>query len=664
MRVIETASAPLYVVQTRSDACQLWEWLQPYSATGAYLGWDGETNAVDPWDPAFRLRTAQVSDGQVGWVIQAEREDFGTRMVDVVRECTRAHGSWVAHFAENDMRFAQRGAPGSVRLDSVDPHFYDTQPLLAWYDPRTVTSHKDGIDPGIPLARGLKPSVNRILGDDELTEAERALNDRFRELAPVGSRTAKACKQWGFANIDLDDEAYLRYAGLDAIKEIRLWHHMAAEMDRRGCWQAVWMDLKLQWHIDLMTFRGLLVDLPYAKWLDGELLQVVRDHLDLLTRHGIGASGMGPAVGRAFNALGVHSNKTTDSGAESWDGEFLSLLVEKAHYAQTPEQREALELARAINLVRKSTKFRAAYIAPMLESESRDSRVHCSMRAIGTVTSRQSAERPALQQLPKRKDARVRAAYVAPEGWLIVSADLKQGEPRVMAARSGDRNLQRDIEAGDINNSLASLTYGDEFIPAEGKDASKPSYQLRDRGKRGFLSVKYGAGVRKLASILGVTMDRASGIISNWDREYPQLAAFGEKCNNLKAVVLESGWIIPLWDRYKVTGDGGVRCTDKPSRKGLNADTQGNQAYLLRIAVHRLIDWGWSWALSMLVHDEIVGCVPAELAEQFKAALEAAMTMEFHGFPIRCDATIEGRSWMPQTEFEAREAAELMQEAG
>jgi DNA polymerase-1 len=312
--------------------------------------------------------------------------------------------------------------------------------------------------------------------------------------------------------------------------------------------------------------------------------------------------------------------------------------------------------------VRKSVKFCAAYVQPMLDSEEADGRVHCSMRAIGTVTSRQSARDPALQQLPKRKDKRVRAAYVAPDGWVIVSADLKQGEPRTMAALSGDRNLQRDIEAGDINNALAALTYGQEFVAEEGKDASKPSYQLRDRGKRGFLSRCYGAGVRKLSSILGKGMEQARSVMSTWDAEYPQLADYAEKCNNLKAVVLDSGWIVPLWDRYRRNPDGTVFCTDKPSRKGLNAATQGNQAYILRIAVHRLIDWGWSWALIMLVHDEIVGCVPVAMQEQFKAALEAAMTMDFHGFPIRCDATIEGRSWMPQTDFEEYEAAELIRE--
>jgi hypothetical protein len=85
--------------------------------------------------------------------------------------------------------------------------------------------------------------------------------------------------------------------------------------------------------------------------------------------------------------------------------------------------------------------------------------------------------------------------------------------------------------------------------------------------------------------------------------------------NNQRAVVLDNGWVVPLWDRYDVMGDGSVRFNgSKPSRLGLNAATQGNQKVILSIAHDRVIDWGWSWALLILVHDEIVCCVPESMA--------------------------------------------------
>lgn len=693
MRTVDTDEGPIYVVATRDDACRLWDWLTPYRLQGNWLGWDGETNARDPWDHGFRLRTAQISDGQVGWVIQAEKPG----MADVVREVTSQHPRWVAHFAENDMRFAERGVPGSVRLDSVEPHFYDTQPVLAWYEPRTVTSQKDGIDPGIWLPRALKPTANRLLGTDTLTRAEGELTARFRELAPVGSRTSRAAKQWGFANIDADDEIYLRYAGLDAMLEIRMWRKMAAELVRRGQWSACSDDLKLQWHIDLMTFRGMPVDPGWARRLDAHFAKVIEANTPLLAAHGVAPSGMGPAVGQAFSALGVVSSRETKSGGESWDRVTIEAIRENTHTQQDPPifhggepallpdqyqracaladqgypQREhyralTLELANAVTVVRQATKFRSAYVGPMLDAEGRDGRIHCSMRAIGAGTHRMSAERPAIQQMPKRSSKIIRAAFTSGHpDWVIVSGDLKQGEPRVMAALSGDLNLQADIEAGDINAALAGLTYGDKFVAAEGKDPAKPSYDLRQRGKAGFLGKCYGAGLKKLASsaLLNVAMALVTEIVSRWDTRYSRLKVFGDRTNQQRAVVLDNGWVAPLWDRYCSTHDGvKLRPDQRPSRLGLNVATQGNQAVLLGNAIHRLIDWGWSWSFMLFVHDEIVCCVPASMADQCVAAITAAMTTDFHGFPIRCDAGIEGYTWMPQTDFDGSDSAAVLQE--
>lgn len=676
MQTIETGEGPAFIVKTRGDATALWDWLKPYTARQDYLGWDGETNGVqNTFHRDFRLRTAQMSDGQVGWVVLAERTDFDLDMRTVIRECTRVHPRWVAHFAENDIRFAHCGAPGSVRTDSIEAHFSDTQPLVAWYDPRTVTSHDVFDDYGRPIAlpRALKPVGNRILGIDTLTEAERDLVHRFRELDPgveyINSkgetayrpRTTKAAKTWGFANIPDSDPVYQRYAALDAMIELRLFHVIREELIKRGQWTEALATLRRQWHVDLMTLRGMLVDGPYAHWVHAHFRKIVNDREPFLAGHGIGSSGMGPAVGTAFERLGVRSTRQTPSGGPSWDKTMVQTIIDSADQAITPQHHQAVELAKVVKTVRQATKFIPAYIQPMLEALEADGRIHCSMREIGAVTSRQSAERPAVQQMPKRTSQLIRAAFIAPEGWMIVSSDLKQGEPRTMAALSGDENLQADIEAGDINSALAKLTYGDKFVPADGKDANTPSYDLRQRGKAGFLADCYGGGLRKLASslLLDVPTEEAATIRKRWHARYSALHAYGNKINNQPAVVLDDGWIVPLWDRYYVDSKG-VHCGTKPSRKGLNAATQGNQAVIMRRARDKLIDWGWSWAIIMLVHDEIVGCVPEHLSEPFRAALEAAMTMDFHGFPIRCDATIEGRSWMPQDQFNEEMAVALV----
>lgn len=734
MRYIDLGVGPGWVVSTRSDAAQLWEWLQ--ERHDQVLGLDLETNGVqDPWDPAWCQRLCQFSDGQQSWIIRSEQPG----MLEVVRTCVRAHDFWLAHYAENDIRFAECGAPGSIRLNQITPHVADLQPVLAYFDPRTITTaaKKDRIDVRIRRGKGLKETALRLLPEGKLlVDAETTLHARFAELvgnAPPSPETlakVAACQpiidhyflttsgvrartvlsslgissprktpkghdSWdlaslqeiaptvsgtaadvvdallalralharnpesGWALISDDDETYLRYAGLDPLITLRLWHLMTREIRARGQWPAVRQALKLQWHIDTMTFRGKLVDPAYAKWLDAFYVDVIDQHAPMLASYGIPRSAGGPSVGKAFTKLGLTSPKATNNGGESWD---KTVLADIAASSTIEHPIEAIELATTVRSVRGATKFRAAYVKPMLECLARDGRIHCSMRAIGTITGRQSAARPALQQLPKRSSKRIRPAFIAPPGWVYVTCDLAQGEPRMMAARSGDQALIRDLLAGDFYGSLATLAFGTAYNPDERKIADSPSYHMRDGSKIGYLLRCYGGGNDKLANALGRDLTFAKETRARWDAEYHVLAEYERRLNWQPHIVLDSGRICPLWDRYFVTEDDQVLLrSNEPSRLGLNYDTQGSLADYLNNAVEKAIDAGWSWALRLLVHDEIVGCTPEGKAQEFADVLTDAMTSVYRGVPMQGEATIEGRSWMQQdgTGFDLAELVDI-----
>jgi DNA polymerase-1 len=435
---------------------------------------------------------------------------------------------------------------------------------------------------------------------------------------------------------------------------------MVKEIKTRGQWPAVRQALKLQWHIDLYTLRGLLVDAPYAKWLDEFYLNIINTHANELEHQGINRTASGASIGKAFNALGVRSPKMTKSKEapkECWDKFVLTELIEDP---ATPPA--AIELAQTIKAVRGATKFRAAYVKPMLDGLTRDGRVHCGMRAIGTITGRQSAQRPALQQLPKRSDQRVRAAFMAPEGWVFVSADVSQGEPRMMAANSGDPNLAADLASGDINSALATLAFGRSYNPSEGDVPGTTSFEMRSRTKATFLAKCYGAGIPKMANTLGVSDKEMTIIDQDWNTRYSVLTNYGKQLNQQPHVTLDSGRICPLWDRYFVTEDGQVLLkNDRPSRLAINYKTQGSLADYINNVVIKVIDAGYSWALAMLIHDEVLGCTPEHRAEEFRSVLEQAMVSVYKGVPILCKATINGRTWMPQenTGFDPDEIREL-----
>jgi hypothetical protein len=672
--------ATLHVLTEPRDLDALRGWLA--ERVDEPVGLDIETNALDPWQHGHRARMVQIADPAESWCVPVWSPTGALADGDAVARIIHEHPRWVCHYTEADTRFAGRGLPWDpVRWDDPDPHFCDTQVVLGMYDPRTVTTQnpKDRIDRRIPRKKGLKETTTRLLSP-ALAAAEVALHERFRELAPVGHRVGQRMKTWGFGNIPWDDPVYLLYGALDPLATIRLWHLMRRELRARGQWARTEAALAEQWVVDGATYRGMPVDAPYARWLDGQLAEVIEDRAALLARHGIGASGQGPAVGAAFNALGVTSPKVSADGAQSWDAEALEMLTDRCHaflnapgdLADPERVRQQAVVAQVQQLVatvrdaRGAGKYRGTWVRPMLWTvDHADGAMHPSMRNIGTVTTRMSAQKSAtagpLHSAPKR-DNRLRAAVRAERGCLVVSADFRQGEPYVMAALSGDRDYLAHLESGDINARLATRVYGDAFVPADGQDPTTPSYMMRQRCKFAWLAACYGARERKVDALLGVH----TGVLAEWHADYPTFWAFAEAMNQQTVITLDSGHRVPLWDRYWVDDDGELRLrTDAhgdpvPSRLGLNAVTQATQSDLLRVAMHRLRVWGWHWALRFFVHDELIGIVPAPLAEPFRVVLERAMTVTYRGVTVRCKAEIEGETWQPQpSAFDPSVLAEL-----
>lgn len=669
------------VAETAADLAELDAWL--LARADEPLGLDLETNALDPWQHLFRTRCVQVADVHEAWVVPIWSEDGLFTCGDVVSRMIRRHRLWVAHYAESDVRFAQRGLPGDpIRLECDDPHVVDLQAVLAIFDPRTVTTHskKDRIHPAIPRGSGLKETTDRWL-TPALSEAQAALHARFRELAPPRQRTPKLSVAWGFANISTTEEVYRVYAGLDPLCTIRLWHLFRRMLEERGQWARTVAALREQWDVDRETYVGLCADGEYARWLDGELVAVIEGHAPFLASRGVAPSGQGPAVGRAFEALGVDPvRRDPSTGNPSWDKVALAMILEKCGAwlaapevagpdwdGQRAQVEEVAQLAIAVRDVRRAGKYRAAYVKPMLWTVANaDGAMHVSMRSIGTVTTRMSTRGTptagSLHQLPKH-DTRVRACVRARRGHVFVSADFRQGEPFVMAALSGDKVYLADLLAGDVNSTIAAMVYGDAYVAAEGKAAGTPSYLMRQSAKFGFLAWCYGCKARKLALLLGIPVEQGQAVIDRWSTRYPDFAEWQRQTNALAVIELDSGLRVPLWDRCTVNDDGELVLAtwpdggQKPSRLGPNGATQGTQADLLKVARHRARHAGWAWASRFALHDELLWEVPEWMAEAARDALEECMTVTYRGVTVRCEATIEGRTWLPQQRL--LDAAEL-----
>lgn len=677
MRTIEVpeAEALIHVVTTVDDMAR---YVQPWLVERSELvnGLDLETNAIDPWHHGFRSRTAQFGDENQAFVIVAEAsEELG----ELTSEAIKFHPAWVAHFSENDIAFAHRGMPwwnlgteSPIRLGQKTPHVMDSQVVGAMFDPRTVSSRK-GIDPRIPRLRGLKPSTELHFGP-ALRNAEQRLDAWFKEIAPTGHKQGKQRpKSWGFANADPTNEIFAVYAGLDAIYGLRYFNLCRKHLTDRGQWPRAKAALVEQWMLDQARIPGMQVDAPYALWLQQQFADLLKRNAGLLATYGIGESAMGPAVGHAFKSRGIDSptikEVRQDDGSvvrkESWDKDAMKALTQH-------ENAKVRELAETISTTRRAGKFKVTYVDPMVNAcVLGDGAMHCSIRTNGTVTTRMSAmgtpsAGPA-QQLPK-KDTRVRACVRSRRGWVLVTADFEQGEPFTMAALTGDLDYLRDLteplpELGkpDINSRIAKLVYGDTYDPRQGKTPGTVHYAMRQNGKAGWLLCCYGGGGTKLEWTLrqNLPVELQSSVdgeatLATWHNAYPVFWRAADEYNQASVLDLDSGHKVPLWDRFGVAPDGSLFLRNRPSRKGLNGKTQGTQADLLKLAMHRLNHAGWTWAFRFPLHDELMLEVPEWMAEAARRDLEEAMTITYRGVTLHCDAVIEGTTWMKQpTEFSA-----------
>lgn len=625
------------------------------------LGLDAETNAEDPWSRLFRCRLIQISDGKEAWLL-----DPAAPEAPIIRNTIRAHPVFVGHFtAKAEVPFIEKQLPGAIRLGELEPHIRDYQVAQAIQDPRTLLPRKDGVDPRLQHLKGLKDTYRRRVSPC-LAEAEKALHAWFKTHAPVGSRTPTASKNWGFANVPLTQPEFMIYSAMDAVAVKVLYDEAEEDLKRRGLWVEAERKFLLQWDFDNMVWRGNPVDPPYVRWLAAKLESTVATEAAHLAPHGIPQSAQGKSVGEAFARLGVAplrwnkgkmKNGVQQPDTPSWDKFALQEIIDTAAAAPLgghPWQLGPAELAGHIMRVRKAGKFRSAYVQPMLDALTRDCRIHPQFRAIGTITHRNSADTPAVQQLPKN-DKSVRAALGGVEGWVWVTCDLEQGEPRTMAGLSGDPKYVAAVMSGDVNNAAAQDIFGNTYDPAQGKNPGTHHYLKRQMAKIGILSVCYGVGIAKLAASFKITKQAAAEFRSTVRRQYKVMFGEADRHGYDEAVVLPSGREIILWDRKIVMPDGRIVTGAKPSRKWLNYRTQGAQADWVMAAWIMRLRHKWAWALGIMMHDEIGLYVPEAYAEEAARDLQVAMSGPIgHGVYMTATPEINGRTWAPQpAEFDA-----------
>jgi DNA polymerase I len=260
------------------------------------------------------------------------------------------------------------------------------------------------------------------------------------------------------------------------------------------------------------------------------------------------------------------------------------------------------------------------------------------------ATGRLSATDPNLQNIPIRtpEGRRVREAFVAEPGHLLLSADYSQIELRVLAHLSGDPTLVDTFRRGeDVHDRTSREIFGplSAVPPEEQRRISKMVNYALLYGKTGF----------SLAKDIGVSRKEAERFIEAYFARYPKVRAF---IDETVAKARESGHVRTLLGRLRRLPD--LRAKSFPvrmeaERQAMNTPVQGSAADLIKramIDLHReLASRKMSSRLILQIHDELLLEVPEAEAETARAlvteVMEGALKLDV---PLVADARL-GRNW-------------------
>ncbi len=314
-----------------------------------------------------------------------------------------------------------------------------------------------------------------------------------------------------------------------------------------------------------------------------------------------------------FVQKGLPVIKKTPSGAPSTDEETLEQL--------------ALDhpIARAILDYRALAKLKSTYTDKLPQMiDPNTGRVHTSYSQATAVTGRLASSEPNLQNIPARtaEGRRIREAFIAPPGHLLVSADYSQIELRIMAHLSGDAGLLTAFaEDRDIHAATAAEVFG---VPLDAVNAEQ-----RRMAKVINFGLIYGMSAFGLASQLNLERSAAQAYIDRYFTRYPGVAEYMQRT---REAARSRGYVETVFGRRLYLPEINAKNPQRrqgAERAAINAPMQGTAADLIKLAM--IAVQGWLDAerlgsrLLLQVHDELVLEVPEGELDRVRAELPALM---------------------------------------
>ncbi len=554
----------------------------------------GVSLALGANDAAYIPLAHRAADPNAGELFAGEKEDEGKLAPDIGPQVPREAAIAALKPLMEDAAVLKVGM--NVKWDIA---------LFAKYGV-TLTAHDDPMLISYALYGGLH-------SHDKIDLVERHVGHTLTPFADVVGK--------GKTRLPYEIVAIARagaYSCEQADAALRLWRKLKPELAaNRLITVYETLERPLPPVLAAMEREGIKIDPQMLSRLSGDFAQ----RMGQFEEEAYGLAGREFNIGSPkqlgeilFDEMGIQGGSKTKTGAWSTDESILSSLAEQGH-----------DLPRKVLDWRQLSKLRSTYTEALQAAVNRQTRrVHTTYALAASTTGRLASNDPNLQNIPIRTEEgrRIREAFIAEKGNVLVSADYSQIELRLLAHVADIPQLKQAFAQGvDIHARTASEMFG---VPIEGMPK-----EVRNNAKAINFGIIYGISAFGLARNLGIEREEASAYIKKYFERFPGIRDYMEET---KAFARANGYVKTIFGRrIWIAGIKSKNHQERQfgERQAINAPLQGAAADIIRRAMVRLPDAirdaGLKSRMLLQVHDELVFEAPKAEAEQLCALAREVM---------------------------------------
>ncbi len=459
------------------------------------------------------------------------------------------------------------------------------------------------------------------------------------QMTAIEELIGKGKKQISMAEVPISKAA--AYAAADAAVVLRLMPELEKELSERNAYPLLEdFEMPLVNVLAEMEMTGVGLNIGFLEKMSDELRDRLNEIEDLIFAQ-VGESfnlnspqQLSIALFETLNIAPPDRSKRTASGFYSTAASVLETL--KGSHPVIDLVLEYRELS----------KLKSTYLDALpLEVNPSTKRVHTSFNQTGSVTGRIASSNPNLQNIPIRTDIgrRVREAFIAPPGSLLLAIDYSQIELRIVAHMANDQAMQSAFLAGqDIHAATASAIFQ---VPINSVDKDQ-----RRRAKGINFGLIYGMSPFGLARYTDLTLAEAEDFMETYFKQFPGVKDYLDEIRRLAA---EQGYVETMFGRrryfpsLKTPSNQNLRMREE--REAINAPIQGTAADIMKLAMLQVAaalgSKGLSAKIILQVHDELVlECPSNELDGTAKLVKHVMENVYKLSVPLKTETSF-GENW-------------------